>query len=63
MGDALKRPWVEDPYLVGTMVTSYVKGLQGSDIKNGVIATLKHFVGYSFSEGGRNFAPCMWGGA
>ncbi len=47
----------EDPYLVGTMVTSYVKGLQGSDIKNGVIATLKHFVGYSFSEGGRNFAP------
>jgi beta-glucosidase len=47
----------EDPYLVGTMVTGYVKGLQGTDIKNGVIATLKHFVGYSFSEGGRNFAP------
>ncbi len=47
----------EDPYLVGTMVTHYVKGLQGSDIKQGVIATLKHFAGYSFSEGGRNFAP------
>jgi beta-glucosidase len=47
----------EDPYLVGTMVTSYVKGLQGDDIKKGIIATLKHFVGYSFSEGGRNFAP------
>jgi beta-glucosidase len=47
----------EDPYLVGTMVTGYVKGLQGTDIKNGVIATLKHFVGHSFSEGGRNFAP------
>ncbi|NLA74103.1 MAG: glycoside hydrolase family 3 protein, partial [Deltaproteobacteria bacterium] len=47
----------EDPYLVGTMVTGYVKGLQGDDMKEGVIATLKHFVGYSFSEGGRNFAP------
>ncbi len=47
----------EDPYLVGVMVTEYVKGLQGDDLKNGIIATLKHFVGYSFSEGGRNFAP------
>ena len=51
----------EDPYLVGTMVTNYVRGLQGDDIKNGVIATLKHFVGYSFSEGGRNFAPVHTG--
>lgn len=47
----------EDPYLVGLMVTSYVRGLQGDDIKEGIIATLKHFAGYSFSEGGRNFAP------
>ena len=47
----------EDPYLVGVMVTNYVKGLQGNDLKKGIIATLKHFVGYSFSEGGRNFAP------
>ena len=47
----------EDPYLVGMMVTNYVKGLQGNDLKKGIIATLKHFVGYSFSEGGRNFAP------
>jgi beta-glucosidase len=47
----------EDPYLVGIMVTNYVKGLQGNDISEGIIATLKHFAGYSFSEGGRNFAP------
>ena len=47
----------EDPYLVGTMVSHYVKGLQGNDLQKGVIATLKHFAGYSFSEGGRNFAP------
>lgn len=51
----------EDPYLVGRMVTAYVLGLQGGprreDMSDGVIATLKHFCGYSFSEGGRNFAP------
>ncbi len=51
----------EDPYLVGTMVCHYVKGLQGRDLKQGVLATLKHFAGYSFSEGGRNFAPAHVG--
>ncbi|WP_448062819.1 beta-xylosidase/alpha-l-arabinosidase [Cellulomonas hominis] len=43
----------EDPYLVGTVGTSYVRGLQGA----GVHATLKHFVGYSASQAGRNHAP------
>lgn len=43
----------EDPYLVGTVGTSYVRGLQSQ----GVHATLKHFVGYSASRAGRNFAP------
>ena len=43
----------EDPYLVGTIGTSYVRGLQSQ----GVHATLKHFVGYSASRAGRNFAP------
>jgi len=43
----------EDPYLVGTLGTSYVRGLQST----GVHATLKHFVGYSASRAGRNFAP------
>jgi len=47
----------EDPYLVGTLLTGYVRGLQGDDLRTGVAATLKHFVGYSGSEGGRNFAP------
>jgi beta-glucosidase len=51
----------EDPYLVGCMVTAYVRGLQGDDLRTGVVATLKHFVGYSFSEGGRNFAPAHVG--
>jgi len=46
----------EDPYLIARMGTSYVKGLQGEDIREGVMATIKHFVGYSASEGGLNWA-------
>jgi len=47
----------EDPYLVGTVGTAYVRGLQGA----GVHATLKHFAGYSASRGGRNHAPVSAG--
>src|SRR4030095_11613328 len=47
----------EDPFLVGTIVSAYVAGLPGDDLRSGVVATLKHFAGYSGSEGGRNFAP------
>ncbi|MFF1877275.1 beta-glucosidase [Leifsonia sp. NPDC058230] len=43
----------EDPYLVGTVGTAYVRGLQNA----GVHATLKHFLGYSGSKAGRNHAP------
>ncbi|XNQ43242.1 glycoside hydrolase family 3 N-terminal domain-containing protein [Georgenia phoenicis] len=43
----------EDPYLVGTIGTAYVRGLQST----GVHATLKHLVGYSASSAGRNLAP------
>lgn len=43
----------EDPYVVGTIGTAYVRGLQDA----GVHATLKHFVGYSASQAGRNHAP------
>ena len=47
----------EDPYLVATIGTAYVRGLEGS----GLIATLKHFVGYSASKAGRNLAPVSMG--
>ncbi|NJP30938.1 glycosyl hydrolase [Micromonospora sp. HSS6-12] len=47
----------EDPYLVGTIATAYVQGLESA----GVVATLKHFVGYSASRGGRNLAPVGMG--
>ena len=36
------------------MATAYVKGLQGD--KRDLLATLKHYVGHSFSEGARNHA-------
>ncbi|MFE0463722.1 glycoside hydrolase family 3 N-terminal domain-containing protein [Kitasatospora sp. NPDC058965] len=47
----------EDPYLVGTLATAYVQGLQSA----GVVATLKHFAGYSASRAGRNLAPVGMG--
>jgi beta-glucosidase len=47
----------EDPYLVARMGTAFVRGLQGDDLREGVVATAKHFVGYGASEGGLNWAP------
>ncbi len=43
----------EDPYLVGTLGSAYVQGLE----QEGVVATLKHYAGYSASRAGRNHAP------
>lgn len=47
----------EDPYLVGMLGTAYVRGLE----KTGIIATLKHFAGYSASRAARNHAPVSIG--
>ncbi|GGL13609.1 beta-glucosidase [Sphaerisporangium melleum] len=47
----------EDPYLVGTIATAYVQGLESA----GIVATLKHFAGYSASVAGRNHAPVAMG--
>ncbi|MFF3396015.1 glycoside hydrolase family 3 N-terminal domain-containing protein [Streptomyces sp. NPDC002669] len=47
----------EDPYLVGTVATAYVRGLESA----GAVATLKHFAGYSASRAGRNLAPVGMG--
>ncbi len=49
----------EDPYMVGMLATSYVRGIQGE--KRDLIATLKHYAGHSFSEGARNHAPVNLG--
>ncbi|WP_149825892.1 glycoside hydrolase family 3 N-terminal domain-containing protein [Streptomyces tailanensis] len=47
----------EDPYLVGTIGTAYVRGLESA----GIVATLKHFAGYAASVGARNHAPVRAG--
>ncbi|GAB1819083.1 beta-glucosidase family protein [Herbidospora sp. RD11066] len=47
----------EDPHLVGIIGSAYIRGVQSQ----GVVATLKHFVGYSASKGGRNLAPVSAG--
>lgn len=47
----------EDPYLVSETATAYVRGLEAA----GVVATLKHFAGYSASRAARNHAPVPMG--
>ena len=47
----------EDPHLVATLGTAYVRGLQSA----GVIATLKHFAGYSAARAARNHGPVPMG--
>jgi beta-glucosidase len=47
----------EDPCLVGVLGSAYVRGLQSA----GVLATLKHFAGYSASRAGRNHGPVSMG--
>jgi beta-xylosidase len=47
----------EDPYLVGLLGAAYTHGLESA----GIVATLKHFAGYSASRAGRNHAPVSMG--
>jgi len=47
----------EDPYLISSLGSAYIRGIQGPDLTEGIVATAKHFVGYGLSEGGRNWAP------
>jgi beta-glucosidase len=57
----VEETYGEDPYLAGRIGTAYVRGLQTSDLRNGVICTGKHFLGYAMSEGGMNMAPVQLG--
>lgn len=53
----------EDAHLISEMAVASVEGLQGEklDGEDSVAATLKHFVGYGSSEGGRNAGPVHMG--
>jgi beta-xylosidase len=46
----------EDPYLCSAMSVAFTRGLQGKDLRQGAIATAKHFLGYGLSEAGQNMA-------
>lgn len=51
----------EDPVLIGTLGSAYVRGLQGDNLCQGVAATGKHFLGYARSDGARNWGPVQLG--
>ncbi len=44
----------EDPYLCAALGVAYVRGIQGADLSQGVMATGKHFLGYAVPPGGLN---------
>ncbi len=46
----------EDPYLAKVMGVAFVRGLEGTDVssQDHVAASLKHYMGYSFSFNGRD---------
>ena len=51
----------EDPTLVSQFGMAYVRGLQGDELSIGVMATGKHFIGHSLSQGGQNCGPVQVG--
>lgn len=57
----VEESYGEDPFLIGTIGCAYVYGLQGDDLRQGVAATGKHFLGYAMSDGGRNWGPVQLG--
>src|SRR5256886_16618714 len=57
----VEETYGEEPVLSGIIGTAYVQGLQSDDLRHGVAATGKHFLGYAMSEGGRNWGPVQCG--
>lgn len=57
----IEETFGEDPTLTSHFGVAYIKGLQGENLRDGVLATGKHFVGHSFSQGGLNCAPVHMG--
>jgi beta-glucosidase len=57
----IEETFGEDPVLASHFGVSYIKGLQGESLAEGVIATGKHFFGHSLSQGGLNCGPVRMG--
>jgi beta-glucosidase len=50
----------EDPYLGSVMAAAQVRGFQGTsltDAQDRVVATVKHYAGYGYSDAGRDYDP------
>ena len=57
----VEETYGESPELCARMGVSYVRGLQTTDLHDGVVCAAKHFLGYAASSGGRNQAPVHLG--
>jgi beta-glucosidase len=57
----VEETYGESPELCARLGVAYVRGLQGSDLREGVACAAKHFLGYAISTGGRNQAPVQLG--
>lgn len=57
----VEETYGESPELCARMGVAYVKGMQTDDLRNGVVCTGKHFLGYAYTLGGRNHAPAHLG--
>jgi beta-glucosidase len=57
----IEETFGEDPTLVSHFGMAYIRGLQSANLTEGVIATGKHFVGHSLSQGGLNCGPVQLG--
>lgn len=44
----------EDAALTSAMGDAFIRGIQGEDLREGVLATAKHFAGHGITEGGLN---------
>src|SRR5512138_2818594 len=53
----IEETFGEDPTLVSHFGMAYIRGLQSHDLSEGVMATGKHFIGHSLSQGGLNCGP------
>jgi beta-glucosidase len=51
----------EDPYLVSAMSVAFTRGMQGKDLREGVLVCAKHFLGYGVTEAGQNMAATAVG--
>jgi beta-xylosidase len=51
----------EDPYLVSAMSVAFTRGMQGKDLRDGVLVCAKHFLGYGVTDAGQNMAATAVG--